>query len=177
MSQARPEQSQAGAGFTLIEVMVSLLLFALISLAGINLIETVLGVQHRTEGRAERVSQIDRALFLVTADCEQLTGGPRLESDTVSLTRAGADHEHTVVYRFFGGSLHRSVDGTDREILGGLANANWRFYKSGKGWAALPSTQDDPSRPRAVELTATLAPQPNAVSGPLRRVIVLPEVP
>ena len=174
MIASRPQLSRASAGFTLIEVMVSLLLFSLISLAGINLIETVLGVQRHTEGRAERVAEIDRALFLVAGDFEQLTKGPLREGDSISLTRAGADRSHQISYRMMDGTLHRTFDGIDRGILAGLKTANWRFFKSGKGWSELPVTKDDPSRPRAIELVATLAPQPNAVSGSLRRVIALP---
>ncbi len=174
MIRAAPKRARSSAGFTLIEVMVSLLLFSLISLAGINLIETVLGVQRHTEGRAERVTEIDRALLLVTSDFEQLTNGPLRDGETISLTRAGADRDHQISYQLVGGSLHRSVDGTDRDILIGLKTLNWRFFKSGKGWIELPTSKEDTSRPRAVELTATLALQPNAVSGSLRRVIALP---
>ena len=174
MTRLQAKRNTATAGFTLIEVIVSLLLFSLISLAGINLIETVLGVQNRTDGRADRVSQIDRALFLVSADFEQLTEGPERDGDTILLTRAGADRDHTITYRLADGSLHRAVDGSDRVILNGLGTLGWRFFKTSGGWNELPTTKEEPSRPRAVELTATLAQQPNAVSGPLRRIIALP---
>lgn len=177
LSRARCQRAgavPASNGFTLIELMVALLLFALISLAGVSLVETVIGVQHRTSARALRLAQIQRAMVLIDADFESLSAGPRLDDGSVSLVRDGSQGPHAIAYRLEGTALHRVLDGQDRVIIDGLATFGMRFYKSGQGWSDVPMTPDDASRPLGIELTAVLSPQPGAMAGPLRRVIALP---
>jgi len=72
-----PASEQAGvdAGFTLIEVMVSLALFALIAVAGMTLLDGIIGVQSRTEGRLDRLADMQRAMFVVSSDLDQVTRG------------------------------------------------------------------------------------------------------
>lgn len=160
--------------FTLIELLVALLLFALISVAGVSLVETVIGVQHRTAERAARLAQIQRAMFLLDADFEGLAAGPMLDQGSVAITRTGSQGPHRIVYRLENGGLHRTLDGHDRVILDRIAALRLRFYKSGKGWQDAPFTRDDASRPQAIELVAMLTPSPGEAGGPLRRVIALP---
>ena len=56
------------AGFTLVEMLVALALFAAIGLAGFTVLDTVVRVRGGTEGRLERLGEIDRALALLTLD-------------------------------------------------------------------------------------------------------------
>ena len=168
LSARRP----ASAGFTLIELLISLALFALISLAGVRLVETVATVQDRTAGRAARLAELQRAMFQITADFEQLTGGPARDGDRITLARSGQLGALPVVYHMRGGALHRTADGADRAVIGDVRAASWRFFKNG-AWTDQPTTTDDVSRPRAVELTVELGAGPRGRGGRIRRVFEL----
>ena len=167
----------AQAGFTLIEMIVALALFALISLAGVELVETMSGIEWRTDGRMDKLASLQRALYVIDADFDQLADGPERNGDTVSLLRNSADGRRRVAYRAAPDGLHRSVDGADRLLVPGLVQVAWRFYKPPYGWVFAPTTVDDAHRPRGVEFTAILPPAPNAPAGPLRRVVALPAEP
>jgi general secretion pathway protein J len=167
-------RSIASGGFTLVELLISLLLFALISLAGVGLVETVIGVQDRTELRSDRLAEIQRALFLITADFEQLSAGPLSEGDAVMFTRGSTIGDYPVIYRLAEGSLYRQAGSAESPILGGIEAFNVRYLKSGV-WTGDAITKDSPARPKAVELTLILAQRPNETSGPVRRVIELPD--
>lgn len=166
----------ASSGFTLVELLVSLVLFALISLAGVGLVETVIGVQQRTEARSERLAEIQRALYLITADYEQLSRGPLDGNGAIAFTRSSAGGDYPVVYQLLGGSLYRHAAELELPILSGVERVDLRFFKDG-AWTTTPVTQDSPTRPRAVELTLMLARRPNQTGGPVRRVIELPDQP
>ena len=60
-------------GFTLIEVIIALSLFALIGVAGFSMLSGVLQTQERTDGRLQRLSDIQRAVFVISADLDQLS--------------------------------------------------------------------------------------------------------
>lgn len=169
------------AGFTLIEMMVALLLFALISSAGFALIDTVLGIQRRTEARAAYLAEIQRARFLIGTDFAQLTGGPSLDGAPglhgggISLLRAHADVSRRVTYRLEGNALHREVDGQNRTILHGVSSLDWRFAAADGSWQSAPPVADTDPRPRAVELTMQLVPLNQSAGGRYRQMIELPE--
>lgn len=166
--------TQGSGGFTLVELLVSLLLFALISLAGVGLVETVIGVQQRTETRSQRLSDVQRALYLLTADIEQLSSGPLIDGGTLLFTRSSAAGDYPIVYRFADGSLFRQAGETDLPVLSGVAGLRLQFFKNG-AWTQTPITQEDIARPKAVEVTLELAQRPGESAGPVRRVIELPD--
>lgn len=165
-------REHASAGFTLIELLIALALFALISLAGVSLVETVIGVQDRTAGRAQRLAEIQRGLYAASTDFEALTSGPAREGDRITLTRSSRDGELQLAYVVRDGALHRIANGTDRVLLSGVRSAAWRFLKEGI-WTAQPSTPEQPDRPAGVELSVDLAPT-GSLGGSVRRVIELP---
>ncbi len=164
------------AGFTLIELLVALAMFALISMAGLSLIETVTGVQQRTDGRTERLAELQRGMYLLTADFEQLTAGPSRDGASVSLTRGSASGAYGVGYSVEGNALHRQVAGVDRVVIADIAGAQWRFLK-GEDWADQPTSRELPERPRAVELTLELGRTTAGPQGTIRRIVELPSEP
>ena len=168
----RPASGESG--FTLVELLVSLALFALISLAGVGLIETIIGVQQRTENRAERLSEIQRALYLLNADIEQLSSGPLIEDGSLLFTRGSAAGDYPVIYRYVDGALYRQAGTRELPMVEGVGGLSLRFFKNGV-WTATPFTQDDTSRPKAIEMTLQLAPSPGRTAGFVRRVIELPD--
>jgi general secretion pathway protein J len=173
------------AGFTLIELLISLALFALISLAGFKLIEAIAGVAERTGGRTERLAEIERALFLITADFEQSTQAPVAGSGRVALVRASATGDYPVEYFLAGSAIHRVAGGADRAVLTGVSTLGWRYFRDG-AWRDQPADPVPPQSqpgaaapepPRAVEVSLALAGNLVGLSGPVRRVFALPVQP
>jgi general secretion pathway protein J len=164
------------AGVTLVEVLVALVLFALIGGAGLAVLDQVLRVQVRTEGRLERLAEVQRALHLLTVDFMQASGGSLGFADgAVAFRRSDGP---AVRYGFDGTALTRSVAagaGRARQVvLSGVGAASWQFYAPEAGW--IDRWPPDPTRPAAnpaaVSLTVSLAgPGP---SGDLRRIALLP---
>ncbi|MCR5872367.1 prepilin-type N-terminal cleavage/methylation domain-containing protein [Sphingomonas sp. J344] len=62
-------------GFTLLELIISLGLFALIAVAGLTLLNSVMTTQERTEGRLDRTAAIQRTMFVLQSDLDQITRG------------------------------------------------------------------------------------------------------
>lgn len=161
------------AGFTLIELMISLALFALISLAGIRMVESIAGISERTAGRADRLGELQRALFLVTADLEQAQALPRRDGDRIILLRASGAGPFPVAYSLRSNTLYRAAGGSEQALIGDVEAARWRFLTR-DGWVDQLSDAEDAPRPRAVEVVLQLAARPNRRRGTIRRVIELP---
>lgn len=166
---------QGEDGFTLIEVMISLVLFALIAVAGFTLVDGILGVQGRTEKRLDRLADIQRALFVVTSDLEQVTRGPiagggaEARFNRVAPGVGGAPVE--IRYQVAGGVLVRQVGPVPQPLLTGVQGARWRFF-DGEWSDSWPISDQMRERwPRAVEVELELAGGPG---GTLRRVVALP---
>lgn len=176
---------QGDSGLTLVEVLVSLSLFALIGIAGFAIIESVLTVRDRTEGRLDRMGDVERALHLLRLDFEQ-AGGEGLVFDGVAVSFSRKDTERRssveIAYRADDGLLTRQVRPalsrpTVQRLLSGVENAQWRFYRAGTGW------QDDwplsgngrPALPDAIEIDLALDSASSPPGGRLRRVVRLPD--
>lgn len=76
------------AGFTLVEMLVSLSIFALLSLAGIAVLRFAVDSRAATSERAARIGQIERTGALMSADFAQLVG--RVARDHRGDARQGA---------------------------------------------------------------------------------------
>ena len=183
-SAARASAKGVGeTGFTLIEVVISLALFALISIAGLALVDAIVRVDERTAGRLERLGQLNRALYVLSRDLEQSSAGSLEETaDGVRFERQPDGIEEAgraISYALRGGSLFRIVGeeaaGTSQLLVSGVSSARWRFFLVGRGWESdIPADErSQPLRPAAIAvkimLDGTAAP-----SGSLRRVVELP---
>ncbi|MEL6915789.1 MAG: prepilin-type N-terminal cleavage/methylation domain-containing protein [Pseudomonadota bacterium] len=113
MQHTAPRSREAGV--TLIEVIVALGLMSLIAVAGFSMLSSILRVQDGTEGRLERLAEIDRALLLFSRDVQSRSQDP-LAWDGRDLTFVrGAI---PVRYHRAGDSLMRSLpSGLSQEIL------------------------------------------------------------
>lgn len=169
------ERAREDAGFTLIELMISLLLFALIAVAGVALVDSVLGVQGRTEGRLDRLSDLQRAMLTVSGDLEQVSAGDITGgAGGVTFKRAApgvGGPAITVRYGVDRGVLVRDAGSGGQAVLRDVAGVRWRFFGDTwiDRWPVAPGAQA--AWPKAVELEVTLA---GAPSGAVRRVILLP---
>jgi general secretion pathway protein J len=191
----RRQPRDATAGFSLVEVLVALVLFALIGMAGFSMLDQVLRTQRLTEGRLERLAEMQRMMHLVTLDFTQARGQSlRLEAaetgETLSLRRNATEASGGSValsYLLVDGVLTRTVatragvDPARQPLLHDVAAVAWQFYQTGTGWgnvwppadSASPPGQPTPN-PSAVELTVTLAAAEGAEGAQLRRVVILP---
>nr|WP_317892889.1 type II secretion system protein GspJ [uncultured Sphingomonas sp.] len=164
-------------GFTLIELMISLGLFALIAVAGVTLVDSILSVQGRTEKRLDRIAEVQRAMFVVASDFDQLARG-RVQGDggRVAFSRAAGGFGGpalAVTYTLANGVFVRTVDGRSQRVLGGVQSARWRYFDG--GW--LDSWPPDEERvdawPRAVAVELAVS-APSGMAGTVRRVVTLP---
>jgi general secretion pathway protein J len=181
------EGKRSEAGFTLVELLISLVLFALIAMAGLALVEGLLGIQHRTEGRLDRLAEIQRAMFVLDNDLGQISAGPlEGQGDRLSFNRpvaAVGGLPVRVGYALGGGTLARSLEGRGlpggaQHLLGGVASLRWSFYAPGVGWADHwpPNPDMDKKWPTAIAADIALAPGAGP-TGSLRRVVALPAQP
>ncbi|MEP9401384.1 type II secretion system protein GspJ [Sphingomonas silueang] len=164
------------SGFTLLELMISLGLFALIAVAGLALVDSVIGVDGRTEARLDRVADMQRAMVVIASDLDQIAPGP-LAGDGARLRfrRAAPGFGGpalTVAYRVEGGRLLRDVDGRAQLVLDGVAGARWRYFDGSwlPAWPPAPDRATGWPRAVAVELELT-----GPGGGLLRRVVALPQ--
>jgi len=185
------ETRSSTAGFSLVEVLVALALFALIGSAGFTMLDQVMRTQRQTEGRLEKLAELQRAVHLIRIDFTHANGASlAFESDTMpvslrfqrsNLTTGAAPAE--IVYSLDNDILQRavrqSVDQpiTIQPLLRDVTAAQWRFFDPIGGWTdqwpprdrqILPG-QPNPN-PKALELTVTLANRNEM----LRRVVLLP---
>ncbi|WNO54797.1 type II secretion system protein GspJ [Stakelama saccharophila] len=163
-------------GFTLIEVMISLGLFALIAVAGLGLVDSVLNVQGKTEAHLDRLDAYRRAMFIIDSDFDQIArGGISGDTDSVQFVRAAPGFGGPPVpvrYDLRGGALTRIAGARPQLVLPGVRTGRWRYFYDG-AWTDHwpPNAELKEVRPRAVAVEMQVA------RGTLRRVVSLPHRP
>lgn len=171
-----PEAGETG--FTLIELMISLGLFALIAVAGLALVDGIINVNHRTEGRLDRLAALQRTMFVLTSDLDQVAGGAiEGRGDRLSFTRSAPGVGGVGVpvrYAVVGGTLVRAAP-APQLLLPQVARARWRFWDGAwvDRWPRDDSKEQKARWPRAVALDLQAA-GPGGAPVTLRRVVTLP---
>ena len=183
LAQSGRDEKVGEAGFTLIEVVISLALFALVSMAGLALVDSVIRVEQGTAGRVERLGALQRTMFVIVRDLEQSSAGTLRETEGgVSFERSAStlyEAGRPIGYALRGDSLYRIIGGSGAQtaqlLIGGVAGASWSFYFDGMGWQSdMPTdAQNVPLRPAAVAVDILLD-DSTPPSGALRRVVELP---
>jgi len=167
-------------GFTLVEMLIALTIFGMITAAGVALLTLTVRTQATSERLLDEVGTLRRLGALLTADLGQ--AAPRTSRDgdgrprpafigaagntelLLALGRGGNDEDplQRVEYRLREGRLERlafaRVDGESRAVamplLTGLRSLRLR-YRDREGLWQQAWTSTDPARlPRAVELTS-----------------------
>ena len=173
----KPRAEAGDAGFTLLELMISLGLFALIAVAGLALVEGIIKVQGRTEQRFDRLADLQRAMFVLSSDLDQIARGPVSGATAdISFSRTApaiGGASVPVRYSLANGNLVRVAGPVPQTLLSGVASARWRFWSG--GWSDRWPL-DDKRRdqwPQAIEIEMQ-AIGPGGTPGTLRRVVTLP---
>ena len=171
----KPQPNESG--FTLIEVMISLGLFGLIAIAGLALVSGIINVQGRTDTRLERLAELQRTMFVITSDLDQIARGPIAGgAGEVSFTRAAPGSGGAPVpirYGLAGNAFLRFLGPRPQLLLPGVNEARWRFW-DGQWVDKWPRDEKQAGRwPRAIEVRMQIA-SPGGPAGTLRRVVVLP---
>lgn len=174
------------AGFTLVEVLVSLALFGLIGVAGFTLVDSIVRVQARTEGRLDSMADLQRAMHILTLDFEQASGFSALVHDEtgVSFQRLSDNAPNgrlSVRYMLADDSFIRVIAprpgavGQSQSLIGGVEGARWEFYTREAGWVETwPPGGSDDRLPAGVALTLDLTRRSDRPGGSVRRVVQLP---
>lgn len=169
----------------------ALAIFALIGVAGFSMLDQVLRTQRLTDGRLERLGELQRAMHLITLDFSQArgasltlqtqSGGSEIAFRRNATEAAGGSV--SLRYGIKDGTLMRAVSVgsgppiAEQPLLRDVAAVDWEFYEPSAGWAPIWPPADRTvlpgkpvANPQAIAITMTLA-----VSGnQLRRVVLLP---
>lgn len=126
-------------GFTLIEVLIALGLFALIGVAGFTLLNSVLRTQDATDARLGRMAEIQRAMLVISSDLDQING--QLGGGGTSLSLQKADITGAIVnvrYDLNGDAMTRTVTGPGGErvqtLLTQVSSVRWTFRRRRGDW-------------------------------------------
>ncbi|RDV06336.1 type II secretion system protein GspJ [Sphingorhabdus pulchriflava] len=171
-------------GFTLVEMLVALFVFGLISAAGVTMLRTTADSQIQLRDKLGERATLSRLSNLIEADLAQavprparIEGGssrPAFESGDGQLftfSRIGAAPDAVsaqptlarIAYRFDGGKLVRSASthadgargGNDAVLIDGLRQATIRLREANGGWRDDWTAVEAAILPRALELVLT----------------------
>jgi general secretion pathway protein J len=176
------QRRSADAGISLIEVLVSLSIFAVIGIAGLAVLNTVARTGERTDGRLDRLAELDRAFLIVSSDLEQVTpAGITMEGGELAFERSGSEQDIDMALLLDEATLTRRIDlagGTsvDQHLLGGVTALEWRLMDRARRWHETwpPPGVETPGRPFAAELTLSVMRAETAPPQSLTRLILLP---
>lgn len=189
-----PSRNNVGAserGFTLVEMLVSLVIFAILASAGVGLLSASVSTQGAVDRSLSRVSAQERVGALFNADIGQaiarpVTGLGTAREDsfegsatTLSLTRAGwanitkqpRSSLQRVDWRIGEGGVVRLaylfLDGTDPGqpalIMRDVSQIGFRYRRADGGWSNQFRSSERELLPAAVEMTIVPASGPPLV--------------
>jgi general secretion pathway protein J len=167
-------------GFTLVEMLIALTIFGMLTAAGVALLSLTVRTQATSERLLDEVGELRRAGALLTADLGQ--AAPRISRDRdgrprpafigaagdgellLALVRGGTDEDplQRVEYRLREGRLERlafaRVDGDARAVsvplLSGVRQVRLRYRDREGVWQPVWTVTDPTRLPRAVELVS-----------------------
>ncbi|WP_281709349.1 type II secretion system protein GspJ [Phaeobacter italicus] len=177
-------QRHKSAGLTLIEVLVSLAIFAVIGLAGLAILQSVTRTGTQTEGRLDHLAEIDRSFLILKRDLAQGDHlNTQLNNNRLTLQRNLNQNTLIISYQHTGTNLTRSVQNqnattqTDQNILANVTELEWRLLDHSNQWSPLwpPQNNPQPRPPRAAELTIKIIPNTAQNTQKITRIFPLPE--
>lgn len=128
---------RATAGMTLVEVLVSLVIFALVGGASFALLDQILQSRLQSEARLTRVQDVERAFRLLGLDTGfALPGSFRLRQERLDLQRSFVGGVIAVSWHFRDGNLVRSFGTQDQTLVSGLSDVTWQTLSAGEATVA-----------------------------------------
>lgn len=148
------------AGLTLIEMLVSLAIFAVIGVAGLAVLNTIARTGERTDGRLERLAEVDRAFLVIRRDLAQITpANTMLDAGVLSFRRMADGAGIDVSFVLENTTLLRRIQmpagpEVEQQILSGVASMEWKLLDGSKRWhnGWPPPSANLPGAPQAIEL-------------------------
>lgn len=184
-------------GFTLVEVLIAMALFALIGVAGFTLLDGVLRTQGATETRLTRLAEIQRAMLVISTDLDQVTNSLSGSGATLALQKTDLSGDVVnVQYDLTGDRLTRTLSGAagvrTQILLEDVASVQWTFHHRRGEWldtwpqpaapapVPVPGQGPAPTRPSAasgitaIGLDIAMAGLDGRPGATLRRVVSIP---
>lgn len=123
------------AGVTMIEMLVAVAIFALIGVAGFSVLDTIVRIDRRTDGRLAELARLDLTLGLFETDCNRATAFRFLDKDNaLELTVA----DGTVTWQDRDSGLQRVVTRSGQppliQVLLPETDVTWKIANSGGVW-------------------------------------------
>ena len=172
------------SGFTLLELVIALAIFAVLGLASWGLFDGVVRVQQGTTAHEREFRRLQRAMAVIERDLMQVTEQPMvLGQRHLQLQRSHwrnpldqpRSERQTLIYQLEDGVLWRESlgEGTPtpqrQKLLGDVRQLSWRLFDRQRGWRDEWPSSDDASVPLAVELQVSVGRFDS-----IRRVLLLP---
>lgn len=171
-------------GFTLLELVIALAIFALLGLASWRLFDGVVRVQQGTTAHEREFRSLQRAVAVIERDLMHVTGQP------VVLTQAGLQlqrshwrnpldqprsERQTLSYQLENGALWRESrgDGTAivqrQKLLDEVRDLSWRLFDAEGGWLSDWPAGQHKNAPMALEVQVSVG-----RFDAIRRVLLMP---
>jgi general secretion pathway protein J len=158
-------------GFTLLELVIALAIFAVLGLASWGLFDSVVRVQQGATAHERELRSLQRALAVIERDLLHITAQPILLAPALlqfqrshwrnPLDQARSERQ-AVTYRLDGGVLWRESQGEGTELmqrqklLEDVRELKWRLYDSQSGWVACWPAGQDAKTPMALEVQVSV---------------------
>ncbi|WP_256577931.1 type II secretion system protein GspJ [Pseudomonas sp. Irchel s3h17] len=172
-------------GFTLLELVIAMAIFAVLGLASWRLFDGVVRVERSSSAHERDMRTLQRALAVIERDVLHVTAQPIvLQQGVLQLQRGNwrnpldqpRSEVQNVIYRLDRGTLWRESLGADQPIeqrqvvLTEVRELRWRLY-DGQGWRSDWPIKRAQSMPRAQALEISFS---TARFDQIRRVLLLP---
>jgi general secretion pathway protein J len=171
-------------GFTLLELVIAIAIFALLGLASWTLFDGVVRVQQGTLSHERELKNLQRAVALIERDLLHIAQQPVLLDPTqLQLVRSNwrnpldlpRSERQVLTYRLDSGVLWRdsraegALSVQRQKLLDNVRDVRWRLYDRQVGWLGDSPSGQAPKAPLAVEMQLS-AGRFEAI----RRVLLLP---
>ena len=172
-------------GFTLLELVIALAIFALLGLGSWMLLDSVVRVQQSSTAHERELRSLQRAIAVIERDLLHITEQPiLLEPTQLQLQRGNwrnpldqpRSERQALTYRLDNAALWRDSQGEgaplvqQQKLLDDVRHLSWRLFDQQHVWRAEWPTTKDKTAPLALELQLS-AGRFEAI----RRVLLLPE--
>lgn len=154
-------------GFTLLELVIAMAIFAVLGLASWGLFDGVVRVQQGTTAHEREFRRLQRAMAVIERDLMHVTVQPvMLAPSLLQFQRSNwrnpldqpRSERQALTYRLDNGVLWRESQGEGtqdmqrQKLLGGVRELSWRLFDSQAGWVSHWPVGQESNAPMALEV-------------------------